>query len=140
MQFEVFINFDGNCREALDFYAAVFKTEVQNLMTYGETPPDPGYTVPESDKDKIMYAGLQFGNMTAMFMDMPSGMPLAMGNNINPTLSTDDKEEVHRLFNALKEGGKVEMELQKTFFSELYGMVTDKFGIIWHILYYKQGE
>lgn len=113
---------------------------LQNLMTYGQTPPDPSYTMSEADKDKVMYAGIQFGNMTAMFMDMPSGMPLIKGNNINPTISLDDKEEVKRLFNELKEGGTVEMDLQETFYSELYGMVTDKFGIIWHILYYTQNE
>jgi len=136
MQFEVFINFDGNCREAIEFYAKVFKKEVCNLMTYGEAPPDPNYTVSETDKDRIMYAGIDFENMHAMFMDLPSNAPFIKGNNINPTLSMEDKEEVTRLFNELKEGGKVEMELQKAFFSELYGMVTDKFGISWQILHY----
>ncbi len=140
MQFELFINFDGNCREAMEFYAKIFKSEIQKLMTYGETPADPNYPVAEDDKDKIIYAGMQIGNMTAMFMDMPSGMPLTRGNNINPTLSMEDKEEVKRLFNGLKDGGKIEMELQKTFFSELYGMVTDKFGIIWHILHYSRKQ
>lgn len=140
MLFEVFINFDGNCREAVEFYAKVFKTQVQNLMTYAQAPPDPNYDMPEADKDKVMYAGIKFGNMTAMFMDMPSGMPLIKGNNISPTISTDDKEEVARLFNELKDGGVVEMELQKTFYSELYGMVTDKFGVIWQILHYTGNE
>ncbi len=138
MQLEMFINFDGNCREAVEFYAKVFKTEIGNLMTYSEAPPDPNYTVSEADKNKIMYAGIKFGNMVAMFMDMPSGVPFIKGNNISPTISTDDKTEVERLFNELKEGGTVEMELQKTFFSELYGMVTDKFGVIWQLLYYAQ--
>lgn len=140
MQFEVFINFDGDCRAAVEFYAKVFKTQVQNLMTYGDAPPDPNYTISEIDKDRVMYADIQFGNMTAMFMDMPSGAPLIKGNNISPTISVDDKEEVKRLFNELKDGGTVEMELQGAFFSELYGMVTDKFGIIWQILHYTPNE
>lgn len=136
MLFEVFINFDGNCRAAVEFYAKVFRTDVQNLMTYGEAPPDPGNPIAETDRDRIMYAGLRFGNLTAMFMDMPSGTPFIKGNNITPTLSMDDKEEVKRLFHELSDGGTVDMELQKTFFSELYGMVTDPFGIIWQLLYY----
>ena len=140
MQFELFINFGGNCREAVAHYAKVFKSEVKNLMTYGQAPPDPNYTLEESDKDRIMYADVQIGGLTVMFMDMPSGSPLTVGNNINPTISTDDKEEVARLFNELKEGGEVYMELQKTFFSELYGMVADKFGVIWQILYYTRKE
>ena len=137
MKFEVFINFDGNCREAVEFYAKVFKSEIKNLMTFAQTPPDPNFSLQEADKDKVMYASVQIGDMTAMFMDMPSGVPLVKGNNISPTLSTYDKEEVRRLFNELQVGGRVDMDLQQTFYSELYGMVTDKFGIGWQILHYE---
>jgi PhnB protein len=136
MKLELFINFDGNCREAVNFYAKVFKSEVQNMMTYEQAPADPNHSVAEADKDKIMYAGIPIGGMTVMFMDMPSGYPLIVGNNINPTISMANKEEIERIFNELKEGGEVYMELQKTFFSELYGMLKDKFGVIWQILYY----
>ena len=136
MQLEMFINFNGNCRQAVEFYAKVFKSTVNNLMTYGDAPPDPDYIVPEADKDRIMYAGIPFGGMTVMFMDYPSGTELTPGDNIHPTISTDNKEEVTRLFNELKEDGEVFAELGKTFFSEWYGMVKDKFGITWQILHY----
>ena len=140
MQLELFINFDGNCREAVEFYAKVFKSEVKNLMTYGQAPPSPEYPVSESDVDKVMYADVLIGGITVMFMDMPTGSPLFAGNNITPTLSMDNQEEVERIFNELKEDGEVYMELQKTFFSELFGMLKDKFGVIWQILYYtRQG-
>ena len=65
-----------------------------------------------------------------------SGHPLTVGDNITPTISTSNKEEVTRLFNELKESGEVIMELGQAFFSELYGMVKDKFGVIWQILHY----
>ena len=136
MNLELFINFDGNCREAVAFYAKVFQSEVKNLMTYGQTPPDPNFPLAEEDRDKIMYADVKIGGITVMFMDMPSGFPLVEGNNINPTISMDSKEDVERIFNELKVDGEVFMELQQTFFSELYGMIKDKFGVIWHILYY----
>jgi len=136
MQLELFINFDGNCREAVEFYAKVFKSKVENLMTYGDAPPDPNHTVPEADRDKIMYAGIPIGGITMMFMDASSDFSLVVGNNINPTISVDDKDEVTRLFNELKEGGEVYAELQQTFFSEWYGMVEDKFGIAWQLLHY----
>ena len=136
MQLELFINFNGNCREAVEFYAKVFKSKVNHLMTYAETPPDPNYTLEEADKNKIMYASVAIGNMLVMFMDMPSSVPLIEGNNISPTLSLEDKTEITRLFNELKEGGTVLMDLRKTFFSEHYGMVKDKYGIIWQILHY----
>jgi len=140
MQLEMFINFDGNCREAVEFYAKVFKSTVNNLMTYGDAPPDPNYTVSEADKNRVMYAGIPVGGMTLMFMDFPSGSEMAMGDNIYPTISTDNKDEITRLFNELKEGGEVHAELGQTFFSDWYGMVQDKFGITWHILHYARPE
>ena len=53
MKFELFINFDGNCREAIEFYAKVFKSEAKNLCTYGQAPPDPNYPVADADRDKL---------------------------------------------------------------------------------------
>jgi len=136
MKLEMFITFDGDCREALEFYAKVFKTEVGNLMTYGDAPPDPDYSVPEADKDRIIYAGLPFGGMVVMFSDIPSGGDYVKGNNICPTIGSDDKDEIARLYGELKEGGEVYMELAPTFFSELFCMVEDKYGVIWQISYY----
>jgi len=138
MKLELFINFSGNCREAVEFYAKVFKSEVKDLMTYGDAPPEPSYAMPEADRDRIMYAGIPMGGMTVMFMDMPSDSPLTVGDNINPTINIDSEDEINRIFNELKEGGEVYMEPQKTFFNEWYGMVKDKFGVIWHILYNAQ--
>jgi PhnB protein len=135
MKLEMFINFNGNCREAVEFYAKVFKSEVGNMMTYGEAPPDPNYTPNEADNDRVCYAGVPIGGMTVMFMDMPSGMPLTVGDNINPTVSMDDKDEVTRIFSELSESGEVFMPLQKTFYSEWYGMVKDKYGVIWHVMH-----
>ena len=136
MQLELFINFAGNCREAVEFYAKVFKSEVENLMTFAESPPDPNHPLAEADKDLIMYADIRIGGINVMFMDMPSDTQLLVGNNISPTISTDDKDEITRMFNELKEGGEVYMELRQAFFSELYGMVKDKYGVIWQILHY----
>lgn len=138
MQLEMFLNFDGNCREAVGFYAKVFQSEVENLMTYGDAPPDPSYALPEADKNRVMYADIRIGGMTVMFMDMPSNSALTIGDNITPTVSADNKDEVTRIFNELKDGGEVCTELGQTFFSEWYGMVKDKYGVIWHILHYTQ--
>ena len=136
MKLEMFINFNGNCREAVEFYAKVFRTEIGNIMTYGEAPPDPNYTIAEVDRDRIMYAGIPVGGMVLMFMDASSDHATTIGDNITPTLSTDSKDEVTRLFTELSEGGETIMELQQAFFSEWYGMIKDKFGICWQILQY----
>ncbi len=133
MTFSVFINFDGNCRKAVEFYAKAFQKDMPELMTYGDTP---GYTPDEKDKDRIMYTALEIGGVTVMFMDFSSDMEMKRGNNVQPSLGIEDKAEVERLFNALKEGGTVGMEPQKTFWSDLYAMVTDQFGVDWHLSYY----
>lgn len=133
MEFSLFICFEGNCKEAVDFYAKVFNTEVKGLTTFGQMPPDPNYTLPEEDRNKVMYADVNIFGTDIMFSDIPSGMPYIRGNNINPTLATKDTDEIKRVFNALKEGGKIEMALQETFWSKLYGMVTDQFGITWQL-------
>jgi len=135
---ELFINFNGNCREAVEFYAKTFKSTVNHLMTYSQVPPSENYTVPEADKERVMYAGIPLGDIVVMFSDVPSGSEFIQGNNISLTYSIDSKEEVVRIFNELQEGGEVMMKLQQTFYSELYGMVKDKFGIIWQVLYYKR--
>jgi PhnB protein len=109
-------------------------------MTYGDMPADPAHPVAEVDKDRVLYAGVPFDNQVMMFSDIPSGHTLVKGSNISPTLSTPNKDEVVRIFNELAEGGKVQMELGATFFSELYGMVEDKFGIPWQVLYYVPAE
>jgi PhnB protein len=140
MKFELFINFNGNCREATEFYAKVFKSEVKNACTYGEAPPDPNFPIAEENKDRICYSEVLIGGLTVMFSDFPSGSSFVAGNNISPTVSIESKVEVERVFNELKEGGQVFMELQQTFFSELFGMVKDKYGVIWQILYYSREE
>jgi PhnB protein len=68
-----------------------------------------------------------------MFSDCPSGAKSIKGNNIMLTIGLQDDNEIRETFNKLAEGGVIEMELDKTFFSELFGMITDKFGIIWQI-------
>ncbi len=137
-KFDVFFNFDGDCREALDFYAKVFGSTPEDVMTYGETPPGEAFVAPEADKDRIMYANLPIFGCNVMFSDTPAGSPYVRGNNISPTLGTDDKDEITRLFHALKEGGQVHMDLEKTFWSDWYAMVEDRYGIIWQLSHWPE--
>ncbi|MDR1564512.1 MAG: nitroreductase family protein [Oscillospiraceae bacterium] len=128
MSFDVFLNFNGDCRAALSFYSEVFQTgEPVGLMTYGQNP----YGCAEADKERILYASLPIFGHNIMFSDCPSGEPYAKGSNIALTLGTDNADEIRRIFAALSEGGEVHMPLDKTFFSELYGMVKDRFDITW---------
>ncbi len=142
MAIELFINFTGNCREAVEFYAEVFKTEAPQIMTYGDTPAQSDQVFPmfEEMKDKIMCASLNIKGTNVMFQDVFPGMPVAVGDNVNLTLTLDSKEEVQAIFEALKEGGAVGMELQETFWSKYYGAVKDKFGLCWQFNYIEKAS
>ncbi|WP_108669137.1 VOC family protein [Peribacillus acanthi] len=139
MSVDVYLNFNGNCREAVEFYAEVFGTETPKIMTFGEAPPNPEYPLPEEAKHLVMHTRLNIDGSNVMFSDVFPGMPFIEGNNINLALVSKDIEYMTSVFHKLKVDGKVGMELQETFWSKLYGQVTDKFGITW-LLNYDNGE
>ena len=130
-----FINFNGNCREAMAFYAKVFKQDAPEIMIFADAPPMEGWEMNEADKEKVMYADLNIKGSTIMFSDVPSGMPFIQGSSIQLSIGDTDKAEIERLYEALKEGGKVMMPLQETFFSPCYAYLVDQFGIPWHLSY-----
>lgn len=133
MKIGPYINFPGNCREAVAFYTEVFKAEEPQIMTLGEMPPDPSYLMPDSVKELVANAQLNIRGNTIMFSDVPPGMPYTEGNNITLVITDTDLEEIKRLFDLLSNEGTVEMSLQETFWSKAYGALTDKFGIGWQI-------
>ncbi|GFZ29533.1 VOC family protein [Clostridium zeae] len=135
MAIQVYLNFNGNCREAVEFYSEVFKTEKPQIMTFGEHASDPNFVIPEEAKKLVLHTRLEIGGTTIMFSDTFPGMPFTQGNNFSLTLVTRDIEEVKSCFDKLKEGGTVDMELQETFWSKCYGSLTDQFGIQWQLSY-----
>ena len=126
-----YLNFAGNCREAVEFYARVFNTERPQFQTFGEMPPDPSYTPPDDVKHLILHTRLNISGTQVMFSDTPPGMPFTLGNNVTLTLTSRNRDEIVNAYNALSEGGRVGMPLQETFWSKLYGAVTDKYGVEW---------
>jgi len=135
MSVHAYVNFDGNCREALDFYRQVFGAEAHEIMLYGDAPPDPGFPVPDEHKHLVMHTALNIFGTIVMFSDLLPGEPLVKGNNISLVIMLKNIDEIKTLFDKLKEGGIVDMELQETFFSKYYGSLTDKFGIIWQVMH-----
>ena len=132
MPIDVYLNFNGNCREAVEFYGQVFESE-PTIMTFGDAPPNPEFSLPEEAKNLVMHAQLAIQGSTVMFSDTFPGQPFVLGNNISLTIVSKDMDEIKSKFNKLKDGGKVRMELQETFWSKCYGMLTDKFGIQWQL-------
>lgn len=133
MKIGPYINFPGNCLEAVMFYKEVFRTDEPVIMTFGEMPADPNFPMPDSVKDLVANAQMDIMGNMIMFSDVPPGMPFIKGNNITLIVTLDDVEEIKRLFGLLSKGGTVEMLLQETFWSKAYGSLTDKFGIGWQM-------
>ena len=134
MPLDVFINFNGNCREVVKFYAQVFGLEEPAFMTYGEAPPNSQIPVTEETKSLVMHASLTIFGTVVMFMDTTPDMQVNQGDNIVLTIRSKDLDEVQSLFNKMKNGGRVLMDLQETFYSKCYGMLIDKFGIPWQFI------
>lgn len=132
----IYLNFNGNCEEAFNFYKAAFGKEFQYIGRFSEMPPSDEYKLPESDANKIMHVSLPVGDGTVLMGSDTGGEwapGFVQGNNFSVSVNTSGKEEADKLFNALSEGGKITMPLNRTFWSEYFGMFTDKFGIAWMV-------
>ena len=133
MIINAYLNFDGNCREAIEFYASVFGVDMPELFLYGDMPdacPN-DFPFPEEAKKLVAHAMLDIRGNAVMFSDVPPGTPFAKGQNVTLIVTDEDVEEIKTLFGKMKEGGTVGMDLQATFWSKAYGYVVDRFGVAW---------
>jgi PhnB protein len=131
MHMSVHLNFRGNCAEAFDFYTNVFKAQNPFRVTYAEAPGD-GMPIPPDWKGKVMHTSIELGNGRLMGCDAPPDTSTPMGG-FQVCVESKDEAEVKRMYDALVEGGSVQMPLMKTFWSPLFGMCTDKFGVGWMV-------
>ncbi len=130
MHVQPYLFFEGRCEEALEFYHAAAGAEVKELVRYKENPD--GGCKPGTE-DKVMHCGFTIGNTEIWASDgMCAGETKFHGFSLALTVPTE--AEAERLFAALSEGGQVQMPLAKTFFSPLFGMVHDRFGVLWMVL------
>jgi PhnB protein len=130
MRMSVHLHFQGNCADAFDFYTKVFKTNNPFRITYGESPEES--PVPPDWKGKIMHASIPLGDGLLMGCDLPPGQAKPI-SGFQVCVESKDETEIRRLYDALKEGGSVQMPLAPTFWSPLFGMCTDKFGVGWMV-------
>jgi PhnB protein len=130
-----YLNFDGNCREAMQFYERCIGGEL-HLTPFSEVPGNH----PEGAKDRTIHARLAKGSAVLMASDTMPGMPFKVGNNFAICLNCESLEETERFFSALGEKGKVTMPLQDTFWGARFGMLTDQFGVNWMFNFEKAKE
>ncbi len=134
MRVQPYLFFDGRCEEAIEFYKRALGAEVLALMRFRESPdpPPPGMLAPGSE-DKVMHASLRIGETEVMASDgRCAGKPAFQG--VSLSLSVPGEAEADRLFDALAEGGQVQMPIGRTFFSPRFGMVADRFGVSWMVV------
>ena len=144
MNITPYLNFDGQCAEAMAFYAQVFQGHIVHQSTFSEMPADPNMPpLPDAAKNRIMHAHLQFGSNNIMASDtmpiLPGMDAQACGGGYQKpqglwiSIGVDSADEGQRVFAALAEGGNVSMPFAATFWSEGFGMVTDRYAIPWMV-------
>lgn len=131
-QITPYLNFNGNCRDAMRFYKDILGGEL-SFMTVKETPM--AAKCPAGMEDQIMHSQLSGEGFTVMASDMLSGGTYQPGNNFSLTVNCHSKEQIQSLFDQLSEGGRVDEPLKQQFWGALFGTVTDKFGTRWMLNY-----
>ncbi len=131
MQVEPYLNFDGRCDEALEFYKKAIGAKVDMLMRFKDAP-DQSMITP-GNADKVMHSQVHIGD-TAVLMSDGRCTGKANFHGIALAISVASEAEAEKIFSALADGGQVQMPLGKTFFSPRFGMLSDKFGVGWMIV------
>jgi PhnB protein len=128
-----YLFFGGRCEEALEFYRKALGAEVEMLMRYDEspTPPPPGMLAPGFEK-KIMHAAFRILGVPLMASDGRDDTSKFGGMRL--ALAVPTEADARRAFDALSDGGSVEMPLAKTFGSPCFGLLTDRFGLGWMVM------
>jgi PhnB protein len=128
MQIQPYLFYNGRCDEAIAFYRAAVGAEVTMLMRYKDSPEPTSHGAAE----KVMHASLRIGDTTVLVSDgQCTGQLNFQGFALSLTVADD--AEAERSFAALVDGGRVQSPLTKTFFSSKFGMVADRFGVLWII-------
>lgn len=132
MKVETYLFFEGRCEEAFEFYRQTLGAEVTMLMRFKDSPDPQSCPPGAGNENKVMHANLKIGETQVMASDgRCTGQASFQGFALS--LAPKDVAEAERQFNALAEGGQVLMPLAETFWTPRFGMVTDRFGVMWMI-------
>lgn len=133
MRLDPYLNFNGNTEEVFTFYKKVFKRDFTSLMRFADMPG--GEKMSPADKTKILHVSLPVGDSVLMATDVLDSMnqKISAGDNFSISITVDSETEATRIFDALSERGEVIMPLGKEFWSDLFGICKDPFGIQWMI-------
>ena len=137
-----YLSFNGNTREAYAFYEKALGAKIETMMSYADMPPMPEGAGgdagcadgPPPSGDGIMHACLKLPGGAMLFAgDTPPGMPFEGIKGVMLALQYDSVDEAQTVFRVLSQGGKVTMPLAPAFWSQTFGMLTDRFGVSWAV-------
>jgi PhnB protein len=139
----IYLNFNGNCEEAFNFYRSAFGGEFRNIRRFKDAAHHLSFSNKEIE-NKIMHVSLPISNETVLMGSDTDGEWFGhgfnQGNNFSIAINTDAKDEAEILFHHLSDGGQVSMPMEDTFWGEYFGMFTDKFGVNWMISFKNSEE
>ncbi len=127
-----FINFAGKAGEAIAFYETVFEVKDKKVMLYKDMPADMKQHFSPDTDHYVMHAEMTINGTKVWIGDTTQG--ITSGDMVSLAVPLSSKEDVQHVFNKLKAGGTILMELSPTFYSPLFGAVQDQFGVIWHLI------
>ncbi|WP_428740392.1 VOC family protein [Tenacibaculum sp.] len=134
MQASTYLHFNGNCKEAMTFYADVLGGEITMLMQFKDAPEEVCKNIPEEAKELIMHCTLEAGNLSIMASDFFNEKEaFNKGNNFAVSINTEDEEQALSVFNGLSKGAFVMMPFEEAFWGGKFGMLRDKFGVNWMV-------
>ena len=130
MKMNPYINLNGNCTEALNFYEQTIGAKILFKMTFAESPM--ADQTPPDWKNKIMHSSVAIGDQVLMAADGQPNKPSEI-KGCSLSLSTSDPVEAERIFKALSENGTIHVPLQETFWAQRFAMFVDQFGVPWMV-------
>jgi PhnB protein len=131
MRLNPYLNFGGNCQEALEFYQEHLGGKIQAMMYHNQAPDSS--MMPPGQEDKVLYALITFGEWQLMASDAPSST-FQPSRSVYLSFSVDSIEEAERVHQVLAEGGEVFMPMTETFFAFRFSMLRDRFGTLWMVI------
>lgn len=128
-----YIRLNGNTKEAVAFYEAVFDAEVLSIHTYGDFSENPDFQIADEIKQLVSHAQLKIGDTLLMLSDTFPGEQHEVGTQLNVAILIADINKTNEVFEKLQTDGEVLHPLEETPFSPAYGQVKDKYQITWQI-------
>jgi PhnB protein len=130
-----YLYFSGRAEAAIAFYEKALGAKVEVVLRFKDNP-EPANAPPLAAgwEEKVMHASLRIGESEVLLSDGCSDSPPCAFQGFSLTLRFDTEAEVDATFNALLDGGEARMPLMKTFFAKRFGMVVDRFGVLWTLL------